>query len=709
MRMNIRRKLLLLLLAIALVPLIAGGGVHSALMKRLGEHLASRSRQTLLDNARSQLKRLIDDYTRILQRDKKALEHAVQFQAREVERRLAIDVPEARRLYFSRDYDGARELPEGMRDSARHFRSGPDGERAPIPVTYREQVYFVPRGVDPDAIAADLARLATMPEAYDFTYRSNPELMYWQYTSLQSGFHTSYPGHGGYPPEYDPRTRKWYQDARDHGSVTWIVMPEVSTRTVALTVATPVRRPDGAFAGVTAIDVPLLALFEGLDLPAQWAAAVHAMLVIPDTRERSGPARLAILAQKSYEDLGAEWKKPVEMEYLHSMDVEKLEALTAGALSGASGVRRLRYRGKDALWAYGSGDVFPVIVLPYDLIIADALEAEQYALTKTVAGLKATGAILLIAAVVVALVAFSGSRSVTRPVSRLAEAARRLAGGDFATRVTIRTGDELQDLGDVFNGMGPQLKEGERMRQSLTLAMRIQQQLLPQEPLYLAGFQIFGNSAYCDETGGDYYDFIELVDLGPRKVGIAVGDVSGHGIAAALLMASARGVLRSHAARHGTDIEEVFRAVNLHLVRDSPEERFMTLFYGVLDAEARTLQWISAGQEGALCIRAEQGRIEELAVAGRLPLGILADEVYNPSPTLNLESGDVIVIGTDGIWETAGPSGAMFGKERLHETLLASHRGCAKDIHDAGVHAVRRFAGDSPQEDDLPLVVVKTL
>ncbi|MDP6044646.1 MAG: PP2C family protein-serine/threonine phosphatase, partial [Phycisphaerae bacterium] len=266
----------------------------------------------------------------------------------------------------------------------------------------------------------------------------------------------------------------------------------------------------------------------------------------------------------------------------------------------------------------------------------------------------------------------------------------------------------LQDLGEVFNDMGPKLRERQKMKQSLELAMEIQQHLLPQGSPPVNGFDVAGRSIYCDETGGDYYDFIELAELGPGRLGIALGDVSGHGIGAALLMAAARGVLRSHAAMHGANLGELFETLNRHLVRDTGEAQFMTLFYAVLDAEARSLVWTSGGHDPALWLKNPSGDIDELPNTG-IPLGILEDAPYSQAGPIKLDAGDIVLVGTDGIWEARNTDGEMFGKDRLRQILIDSASCSAKEIHDTIVQAVHEFRQTHPQEDDVTLVVIKAL
>ena len=735
--MKIRSKLLVLLLVIALVPLVVGAAVHRFSMHRLGGDLASRTRKwfkdwgadlrgAFEDDAAHSLLTQVKDHTRLVRQNKEALQLAVRIQAREAERALTVDPPARPIIYRSEDYDKGEDAPQDFAPSKKHFRPGPDGTPVPIRVSYSEQVYVVAqKDVDRRQVAWDMARLSRMPAVYRLLHEAYPGLMYWQYTALDSGLHSSYPGHGGYEATFDPRERDWYQTAKETGALGWVVMPEVSTKTVALTVVMPVFRPNKVFAGVTAIDVPLESVFKDLQLPANWSTDAEKMLVVFDKTQQEDRRTLPVFVHRAYQQHGEQWQKPVEVVYLASEDEEEFAALLDDVRHKNPNVRKLSYKGKLALWAYGvrdEDDSFPMVIVPYANIIqladqaekavlAKTAEAEAYVEAKTIESLQLAGAGVLVVILAVVAAAFVSSRSVTRPVRRLAEAGKKLAQGDLDQHVDIRTGDELQELGDIFNDTGPKLKERQRMKQSLAVAMQVQQNLLPQEPPQLPGFDIAGRSLYCEETGGDYYDFIDLVDLGPGKLGIAVGDVTGHGIAAALLVASARGVLRSHASRHGSDLGRLFDALNTHLVRDTDDERFMTLFYGVLDAETRSFEWTSGGHDPALWLRrngAPQPQIDELPNTG-LPLGIVDGAAFESSGPITLKSGEILVIGTDGIWEAHNADRDMFGKDRLRELLSAGADSTAQEIYAAVVDAVKQFRATTPQEDDITLVVIKAL
>ncbi len=371
----------------------------------------------------------------------------------------------------------------------------------------------------------------------------------------------------------------------------------------------------------------------------------------------------------------------------------------------------LPYNGRKAFWAHGEGtegNPFPVVIVPYDNIVAQAVEAEIYVREKVFQSLLIATSVLFGAIGLVVIVALVSSRSVTRPLLQIADVADKLSQGDYEARAEVKTGDELQYLSEMFNEIGPKLRDRERIKRSLAIAREIQQHLLPQENPQIPGFDIAGFSVYCDETGGDYYDFIDLMDIDSQKLGIAVGDVTGHGISAALLMASARGVLRSNAGQCGIDLTNLFQILNRHLVRDTDHDRFMTLFYGVLDAKTRELWWISGGHDPALWLRRTSGQIEELPNTG-VPLGIIEDTDYGQAGPVTLEKGDIIVVGTDGIWEAHNLSGEMFDKKRLCDLLAGSSKLSAEQIHQTVIEAVNLFRNGAPQEDDITLVVIKAL
>jgi sigma-B regulation protein RsbU (phosphoserine phosphatase) len=235
--------------------------------------------------------------------------------------------------------------------------------------------------------------------------------------------------------------------------------------------------------------------------------------------------------------------------------------------------------------------------------------------------------------------------------------------------------------------------------------MHVQQSLLPQVMPQLPDLQIAGRSRYCDATGGDYFDFVEVTGLPDGQVLLAVGDVMGHGIAAALLMATARAALRPEAT-HGGSLGTLMRTVNQVLARDARHERFMTMALVVVDARARRVRWASAGHDPVIVYDPALGTFSQLA-EGKVVLGIDPGIEYTEYVREGLCSHCILFIGTDGIWEARNPEGQMYGKDRLREVIRAAGNGTAADISAALEDSLARYAAGCPLEDDVTFIVLK--
>jgi len=283
---------------------------------------------------------------------------------------------------------------------------------------------------------------------------------------------------------------------------------------------------------------------------------------------------------------------------------------------------------------------------------------------------------------------------------------KQVTRGKLGLRVNVTSNDEIGYVGDVINDMTEGLIERDRMRQSLDLAMEVQQKLLPKDNLKIDGFDIAGKSIYCDETGGDYYDFIVSGAAENKNIGVAIGDVSGHGIPAALLMATVRSSLRQRLSLPGS-IDGIITDVNRQLVCDVEDSgQFMTMFYLNIDAANQTLKWVRAGHEPGIFYDPVTGTFEELKGPG-VALGVVDGWQYEMQERSGLAPGQIIVLSTDGVWEAHNPDGEIFGKQRLNKIISQHAAKKAEEIIDAVIAAVNHFQNDSGAEDDITLIVIK--
>ena len=720
--MRIRSKLLILLLAIALIPLLAVTLLAHRATYRLGRKVGTGTREALAQRAEQRLRLFVEGQAAVLGRERRIIELALQLQARDVRRHLEGEASSDHRAYYSEDYDRGAYPSSALATNERYSHISTEGERTPIPLAFGDQVIKLASGATGGDAAGDIRKLAGMTDAYRALYREYADIFFWQYTGLESGVFSCYPGHGGYPQDYDHRKREWYRRAKEKQGLCW-TQPyvDVSTRQAVLTASIPICRSDGTILGVTAIDVAVADVIERAKLPRHRSSVAALVSLAPRTgfdpanprdTDLSGIERDALglytLARPVADEAEAHWKAPLKAVWTESEDRSEFLELLGDMTRGLSSVRKMRFEGRPALWAYGrvwKDATYLLAILPYDEAIAEAVQAEMAVLSLTDRYLHMAAVASATACLLVIVVAYVGARTVTRPVRLLAEAARRIAHGELDVRATIHSRDELGELGESFNEMLAKLRDRMRIRQSLALAMEIQQNLLPQGPPDIEGLEVAGRSIYCDETGGDYFDFLDLSELGPQELAIAIGDVSGHGIPAALLMTSARALVRDRAYTVG-GLAELMEGINRRLATDTPSGQFMTLLYLVFNAQQRHVRWANAGHEPPILYDPSGERIEELK-GGGVALGISTECVYDEHRREGLQPGQVIAMGTDGIWEARDPHGEFFGTDRFHEIIRTHADRSASEICEAVIDALVDFRKGAPQTDDVTLVVIK--
>jgi sigma-B regulation protein RsbU (phosphoserine phosphatase) len=295
---------------------------------------------------------------------------------------------------------------------------------------------------------------------------------------------------------------------------------------------------------------------------------------------------------------------------------------------------------------------------------------------------------------------------VTRAVRQLSASANQIARGHFDEPLPVESRDDVGELVHSFNTMSRQLKERMQMKRSLDLAKEVQQNLIPAENPRIDGLDIAGASRYCDETGGDYFDYVKDCGSSGCSLRILVGDVAGHGIASALLMSGVRASFRQ---RHGMggSLEDIFTDVNRQVALDVGDSgRFVTLFGLEIDAINRRARWVRAGHEPGLLFRAEAQQFETLTGEG-VPLGAIHQYPFTGYTVEGLATGDIFILSTDGLWEARDAEGHMFGRERLKVLARQHCRDDAETLLTTIFDAVDAHTGGAPPADDKSLIIIK--
>jgi len=248
--------------------------------------------------------------------------------------------------------------------------------------------------------------------------------------------------------------------------------------------------------------------------------------------------------------------------------------------------------------------------------------------------------------------------------------------------------------------------EKERQEREIRLARTVQRQLQPERARAVKGsISVAGMNELCEDASGDYYDF--LTSLPEGRVGVAIGDVSGHGLQAALVMAEARAFLRAF-VRTTRELPKAMDLLNDYLVPDMTSGKFMSLFSAVVGSDSGRVEWCNAGHNPPLHLRRATGTLTPLKATGRI-LGILPGANYRAGESFTLEPGDLLLLYTDGVTEAKGRGGELFGDARLHEVVRA-----AADLEPAALldsirAALRAFTGLGDNDDDLTMLALKRL
>ncbi|HWC18775.1 MAG TPA: PP2C family protein-serine/threonine phosphatase, partial [Terriglobales bacterium] len=332
------------------------------------------------------------------------------------------------------------------------------------------------------------------------------------------------------------------------------------------------------------------------------------------------------------------------------------------------------------------------------------------------------------------------SRTITGSVGALYRATQHINRGDLAHRIRVQSNDQLASLEKSFNSMSESLerlleeqKEKQRLESELAIAQEVQAQLFPRDPKRLHSLELHGVCKPARTVSGDYYDFVAL---GDERLGIAVGDISGKGISAALLMATIHSAVRvfelgampergqlvaagaaaiasaanaqappqwSVATEQAASPAEVLTLLNRHLYNSTPPEKYATLFLGIFDGETRRFVYSNGGHLPPLIIH-EDGEVRKLE-SGGLVVGLFP-EIVLEQEEVRLSPGDIFVAFSDGVTEPENEFGE-FGEERLLDLVRSNRHRSLDRISDIVITAVQDWIGENEQPDDVTLVLAR--
>ncbi len=326
-------------------------------------------------------------------------------------------------------------------------------------------------------------------------------------------------------------------------------------------------------------------------------------------------------------------------------------------------------------------------------------------------GLRVVGGLFIIVELIALVIGISLSRSITNAVHALYEGTERVMEGDFSHRIRVKGRDQLASLSSSFNRMTENLesllkvaKEKERYEAELEIAREIQKQLYPRSVPASPSLKLTALYKPARMVSGDYYDYRRLQD---GRMALAIGDVAGKGISAALLMATVQSGFRSE-LRHSGDAgmvstSAIVSQLNQQLHANTPPEKFATFFLGIYDEETCRLTYTNAGHLQPILVR--DGKCSRLEVDGMV-IGAFPFARYGES-TVELAKGDLVLLFTDGISEPENEYGEMFGEDRLADLVVKHASTGDAALVDSIIEAVERWTGSPELQDDMTLLLIR--
>lgn len=686
--MKIGTKLAICFVALAVVPLGAASFVYLRATQQFGSDMADRGKELLEERVHRDLRRASELGAVTIEETRATVAREVRFLAGDIAARLSVSV---------------ENLADGNGQEGFILETDTPSE-AKADDAWQIDMQHLSVHVAPDAsrdgVAGTLKRLAGFNDVARTIYLRNRGAIDTLTVSFESGLTISYPGRAIRFPD-DPREQEWYLTTLEALETAWFDGANREPGRIA--VSAPVQLADGRLVGAARISIRLDALLtrsvDGTRLPP---GADASLISVPNDDPALTPHEVA-----SYSAENGQWAVMAEPRPLLLNGDDNWLKVVSDIRSGVPGLEYVERGDNMEIWSFSPAgqtedSAYHIAVsLPTDIITVVSDRVDDVVLTSYREQLKIAITFTLIAGMIAAALAIFGAKTLTSPIRRLHEAASKLARGDFSVRIAHAGRDEIGDLARGFNRMVPALEEQLRVKRDLFAAQEIQQHLIPVTPPRLEGHDIAGRTIYCDETGGDYQDYIPL---GNDSYAIVVGDVTGHGVGAALLMVSARALMRANLAHHQS-ADDLLAAINRQLSEDSAGGRSLTLFYLQLRAASREIDWISAGHEAALVFDPEQDAFT-LLEGEDIPLGVDPEWSFT-SRTETLPPQGVMVVYTDGVREARDQNGNEYGHDRLKAVIKRAHGNGSTALLDEILKDLETFRGGAAVVDDISVVVIR--
>lgn len=732
--MKIRWKILIVLLTFSLVPLfvLKTHGLNS--LTELGSDLQTQSRISLLERATKSMSSMAKGRAAIINLEDRLYRTTLKSVQGETEIRLDDDDVEplppvlfiaSPDKTFSKpdlvshpDYKRKAMMGLNAKRKEMHGMAGVQrGDLIDLPISPDHISFWLTEGLTQKQAMPDIVKLVPLLHTFQACSSTLKDLALWQDITLENGLLATYPGHESFPRRYDPRTSIWYKEVKEKQDTVWTLpAPDAATRSLCYRLSAPLFNAKDEFIGVTSLVIPVGAAINGSILQSpQPGTSVMMVSTLYSIGERSGDMLIVGKVGDDEDQKNGKphikkhfWLAPPEPEWL-SEDNPEFKTLLQDVAGQDSGVIQMKYKGIPSLWTYSpiNTSLSLLIITPVIDFTAEADEAEQYVRESIANQYEGTSLIAFAVIISIAVVAYFVSQSLSQPIRKISEAVIKVGEGDWDVRADFHSSDELGELAENFNNMVPQLREHSSTKQALSLADEAQQSLFPQAPPDVAGVDLGARCTFSEKTGGDYYDFVGCRTCGPNTFAMAIGDVSGHGVSAALLMTSARAYMRALTG-HGKPLVEAIENVNRLVTKDCMQTgHFMTMFTAICNTEKMHINWIRAGHDPALLYTPETDSFEELLGEG-LALGVeethLYKEYYTP-----VKQGQILVLYTDGIWEAHSPAGVQFGKDKLKQVICENCHKPAQEMVDGLISEAQNHRKGLPLEDDCTAIIVKFL